>query len=277
MLIGAHVSIAGGLDKAPENAAALGCEVFQMFTRSPRGGTAPKITPDIAATFLAEAAKYGLSEWVVHAPYYLNFASGRESIRSASTRVVREELERATAIRAKYMMFHPGSARDVGGEQALIFCINGIKSALKGYTGTTIPLIEISAGAGEIIGDTFDELRELLDGISDPRLGICLDTAHMFASGYDLRNAKSLTDTLDKLESEVGLEKIKMVHCNDSKIALGGKRDMHEHIGKGKIGIAGFRAMLAEPRLKHLNFYCETKPEGVEADVARLKKMRDSA
>lgn len=274
MLIGAHVSIAGGIDKAPENAAKIGCEVFQIFTRSPRGGKAPKIAPELAKEFLAEATKHGQSEWIVHAPYYINFASANELTRAASTRIVREELERADAIRARYMMFHPGSAHEVGYEQAMIYCVYGIKYALQGYAGKTEPLIEISAGAGGVIGHTFEEVRELLDGIGDKRLGVCLDTAHMFASGYDLRDAKSLKATLEKLDKTLGLKNVKAIHCNDSKVGLGEGRDRHEHIGKGKIGAKGFAAILSEPRLKHLNLYCETKPAGQKQDVALLKKFR---
>ncbi|MDD2326514.1 MAG: deoxyribonuclease IV [Alphaproteobacteria bacterium] len=275
MRIGAHVSAAGGVQNAPANAAALGCETFQFFTRSPQGGKAPKITSEIREAFLEAARTNNFESWVVHAPYYINFASERELIRAASTRIIREELERASQLEAKFMMFHPGSAREVGLEQAMLYCIFGIENALKGYTGSTVPLIEISAGAGEVIGDTFEELDELLKGIEDSRLGICLDTAHMFASGYDMRKPEVLNKTLDELDEKLGLKKVRMIHCNDSKIGLGGKRDMHEHIGKGKIGSLGFKSLVTNPRLKQLDLYCETKPDGVKKDVALLKKMRD--
>src|SRR3989338_3834439 len=162
MKFGAHVSIAGGIQNAPLNAGKIGCEVFQMFTRSPQGGPAPKLTPEIVDEFRLNCEKNSLTDWVIHSPYYINFASVEERIRASSARVIREELERGSLIGANYVMFHPGSARDVGEVEAMKFCIEGIKRVLEGYNGSTKLLIEMSAGAGMVIGDTFEELAELL-------------------------------------------------------------------------------------------------------------------
>ena len=276
MKFGAHVSIAGGIQNAPTNAAAIGCEVFQMFSRSPQGGPAPKLTTEIIDTFRKSCADHKMTEWVIHSPYYINFASGEERTRANSIRIIREELERGTMIGAAYVMFHPGSAKDVGEKIAMKHCITGIKKVLDGYKGTTKLLIEMSAGAGMVIGDAFEELAELLDGIGHPDLGICFDTAHAFASGYDLRDAKAVDTTFKKFDKLIGLKRLKMSHCNDSKIELGGHKDRHEHLGKGFIGLNGFKAMLASKQLAHINFYCETEPEGTMKDIQILKKIRAS-
>ncbi len=276
MNFGAHVSIVGGVQNAPLNAAKIGCEVFQMFSRSPQGGPAPKLTTELVAAFHKNCAYGEFSEWVVHAPYYINFASGQERIRASTIRIIREELERGTNLGAAYVMFHPGSARDVGEKVAMQFCINGIKRVLDGYHGTTKLLIEMSAGAGLVIGDTFEALAELLDGIGDPELGICFDTAHAFASGYDLRDATAVAATFKQFDKLIGLNRLKMSHCNDSKIPLGGHKDRHEHLGDGFIGLAGFKAIVASKKLQAINLYCETEPEGVEEDLKILQKMRRS-
>src|SRR5260221_7511670 len=165
MKFGAHVSIAGGVQNAPLNAAAIGCEVFQMFSRSPQGGPAPKLTAEIVGAFHKNCEDGKFAEWVIHSPYYINFASGEERTRGNTIRIIREELERGTLLNAAYVMFHPGSARDLGEKAAMKSCIEGIKRVLDGYKGTTKLLIEMSAGAGMVIGDTFEDLAELLDGI----------------------------------------------------------------------------------------------------------------
>lgn len=274
MLFGAHVSIAGGLENAPVNAAEIGCEVFQMFTRSPQGGPAPKITEEMIATFRARCSKYKLKEWVVHTPYYLNFASAKPAIRGSSARNVREELERASLLGATYVMFHPGSASGVREGAAMKFVIEGVKKVLDGYDGSAKLLIEISAGAGMVIGDRFEEVAEIIKGVGHPELGVCFDTAHAFASGYDLRDRKAVDATLKIFDQTIGLKRLKMLHANDSKIELGGRRDRHEHIGDGFIGMEGFRAIVTHPKLQKLNLFLETEPEGTERDLKTLKKMR---
>lgn len=274
MKFGAHVSIAGGVQNAPLNAAALGCEVFQMFSRSPRGGQAPKLTADVLELFLKNCAANNFKDWVIHAPYYLNFASAEERTRQASIRILREELERSSLLKAKYLMFHPGSALGLGPVEAIKQCVTGIKKVLADYAGETRLLIEISAGAGLIIGDQFEEIAEILTGVGHPEFGVCFDTAHAFASGYDLRTPAALNATLKKFDDLIGLKKLKMSHCNDSKVELGMKRDRHEHLGKGFIGLAGFRALVKHKRLQAINLILETEPDGVEKDLTVLKNFR---
>lgn len=260
---------------APLNAAKLGCEVFQCFSRSPQGGPAPALTEDSVAAFLANCKDNHLKQWVIHAPYYINFASAEGRTRGNSIRIIREELERGTQLEAAYVMFHPGSAKDTGPEQGILHVADGLKKVLDGYEGTTKLLIEISAGAGQVIGDTFEEVAEILEKVGHPELGVCFDTAHAFASGYDLRTAAAVDETFTKFDAIIGLDRLKMSHCNDSKVDLGERKDRHEHIGKGFIGRAGFEALLHSPKLQHLNWFLETEPDGVQEDIDILKAIRN--
>ena len=242
-----------------------------MFTRSPRGGSAPALTPEVIANFKSEMKKYNQQNCYIHTPYYINFASTKEDIREASIRIIREELERGSLIGAKYIMTHLGSAGELQLEEALKITARGIKSALKSYKGSTVLLLEISAGAGKVLGVTFEDLDYLLKNTSD-RVGICLDSAHMFASGYDIKTEKGIADVLKKIKSTVGLDKIKLLHSNDSKIDLGGKRDRHDHIGDGKIGKEGFVNLMKA--LPGVDFILETEHDKVKEDIKSLKNIR---
>jgi deoxyribonuclease-4 len=274
MLFGSHVSAAGGLWNAPENAAAIGCEVFQYFTRPPQGGNPPKLDKETLKKFADACEKHGFETHVIHAPYIINFASVEQRIREASVRIIREELERGSALGSKAVMFHPGSARDVSLETGLKMVSDGINQVLKGYKGSTRLLIEISAGAGNVIGDTFDEVGAILEKC-DEDVGVCFDTAHAFASGYDLRDKKGVKGVFDAFDEQIGLEKLMMSHCNDSKVELGAKKDRHDHLGEGFIGLGGFKAMLAERRLAELFWIVETPVEKQAEDVRKLKQIRD--
>lgn len=277
MRFGAHVSIAGGVQNAPLNAAKIGCEVFQMFSRSPQGGAAPALTPAVLDAFRENCSSHGFTRWVIHAPYYINFASGVERTRKNSARIVREELERGSLLGASHVMFHPGSARETGFDRAMAFCIEGIKRVVDGYAGTTKLLIEISAGAGEIIGDTFEEIAEILEGVGHSDVGVCFDTAHAFASGYDLRTPKTVDETFETFDRIIGLGRLEMSHCNDSKVGLGERKDRHEHLGEGRIGLEGFRAIVKNAKLKDLDLFLETEPDGVAEDINTLKRLRGNA
>ncbi len=276
MYFGAHVSMAGGLINAPKNAHTLGCEVFQIFTRSPQGGYVAPLDKKIADEFKGLCKEYNLKEWVVHTPYFINFASANPRIKHGSITVVREELERASTIGAAYVMAHLGSYKDLGEEKGFEQLVTGLDEMLKGYKGSTQFLIEISAGAGAIIGDTFEEIGQI---INDKRLkkydiGVCYDTQHGFASGYDIRTPEAVEQTFRKFDEIIGIKKLKMSHCNDSKIELGGKKDRHEHIGDGLIGKKGFEALLKNKLLSNINFYLETEDDKVREDLAILKKIR---
>ena len=278
MLFGCHVSIAGGIENAPKRAADLGCEVFQIFSRSPQGGKAKEITPEIAKQFKAECKKYNLKEWVIHTPYYINFASANNRIRYGSINVVRDELERGSTIGAKYVMTHLGSFKDLGEKEGMKKVIEGLDKMLDGYSGKTQFLIEMAAGAGQVIGDRFEEIAEIIKHkkLKPYKIGVCFDTQHAFGSGYDLRTKAAVKKTFDEFDNIIGLKNLKMSHCNDSKVELGAQRDRHEHIGDGHIGLEGFKAVLKEKRLQNINFYLETQHDKVKKDFKILKHIRES-
>ncbi len=275
MLFGAHVSIAGGLENAPLNAIKIGCEVFQMFTRSPQGGWVPKCDEKIAKIFKANCKKAKQKEWYVHTPYFINFASKNNRIKYGSITTVRQELERASLLGAKYVMAHLGSYKDLGYEKGYKQLVDGLAEMLKNYKGETKFLIEISAGSGEIIGDTFEEIAEIINHskLKKHDIGVCYDTQHGFASDYDIRTQSAVNKTLFEFEKIIGLKNLKLSHCNDSKTELGSRRDRHEHIGDGLIGLIGFKALLNDKRLQHVNFVLETKHDKVNKDLKILKKI----
>ena len=278
MRIGCHVSIAGGIWNAPKNAADFGCEVFQMFTRSPQGGPAPQINQELVVRFKEEMKRWGQKDCYIHAPYYINFASAKETTRKASVRIIREELERGSLIGAKCLMTHLGSSKDFTRSEALKLVASGVKAVMKGYKGSTEFLLEISAGSGNVIGDTFEELHAILEYIRKQdvmayhNIGICLDSAHMFASGYDIKTKEGFSSTLKVMKKVLGLEKIRVIHANDSKVDLGERKDRHDHVGDGKIGIEGFKNLVKT--FPEVDFILETKHDKVIADIKKLKGIR---
>lgn len=273
MLFGAHVSIAGGIEKSPERAAAIGCEVFQIFSRPPQGGDAAKITGALAEEFQTNLKKYSQKEFYIHTPYIINLASTEGRIRGNSIRLIREDLERGSVLGAKYVMTHLGSAKELDKETANKMTAESLKKVFVGDYKTQL-LIEISAGAGNIIGSTFEDLVYFIENLKEYKVGVCLDTAHMFASGYDLRDKDAVKKTFDLFDEIVGSEHLKLFHLNDSKVGLGEKKDRHEHIGDGKIGLAGFEVLARDSRLQKFNFICETESDKVAEDIAMMRDLR---
>ncbi|HRY27605.1 MAG TPA: deoxyribonuclease IV [Candidatus Moranbacteria bacterium] len=273
MHIGCHVSIAGGVQNAPERAHDLGCECFQMFTRSPQGGKAPELTPEIINDFKILNTKHQIQNTYIHTPYYINFASQNNRVRYGSVSVVRDELERATLLGAKYVMTHLGSAGDLSEKEASEKTIEMLKKTLDGYAGSAQLLIENSAGAGKIIGDDLSEIAEIINKVNHPALvGICLDTQHSFASGYAWRDFEN---TIKKIDAEIGLEKIKLIHANDSLTEFNSKKDRHAHIGQGQIGPEAFQNIVKFAKEKNIDMILETEHEKVKEDIELLKKLRD--
>ena len=272
MLIGCHVSIASGVENAPQRAADLGCECFQMFTRSPQGGKAPEITQNISSDFKLQVTSYKLQGIYIHTPYYINFASANNRIRYGSVSVVRDELERATLLGAKHVMTHLGSAGELSESEATEKSAEMLKKTLDGYTGSTKLLIENSAGAGKIIGANFSQIAEIIKKVNSASLvGVCMDTQHSFASGYDWHDFEN---TLKKIDSEIGLENIKLIHANDSMTELASHKDRHEHVGQGKIGFEAFQKIVAFAKEKNIDMILETEHDKVKEDIELLKKLR---
>lgn len=281
--IGLHVSAAGGLSNAPENAKAMNAECFQFFSRSPRGGGAPAISDEQADLFKQRSKEYGFESYI-HTPYYINFASKNNKIYHGSINAVREELIRGTKLGVRYVVTHMGSAKDhvedakssAVPESAINQAIEGLKKIYETDEElTTQLLLEISAGAGAVLGDSFEELATLLEGLGRTDVNVCLDTCHMFASGYDVRSEDAVEATMKQFRSTIGIERLRLVHMNDSKKELGSHRDLHEHMGIGEIGKKGLTAILHHPDFQKVNFILETKyDEHIAADIEFLKKNR---
>lgn len=278
MRIGTHVSIAGGLWLAPGNAAKVGAEVFQIFSRSPHGGPVKPITKDIQKQFQAEMKKHKFDTFYIHAPYFINFASVKGNIYYGSISVIREELERGTLLGCKALMTHLGSFGELSDEEGIEREVKAIAKVMEGYKGTTQLLLEISAGAGRVVGDTFEEVAWILD---DKRLkkydiGVCFDSCHAFQSKYDIRTKAGVEKTMKEFDKAIGLERLVMMHANDSKAEFGKHLDRHENIGQGHIGLEGFKAMIQNKTLGKLDWILETPKDDPKDDpknIAILRKL----
>ena len=271
MNIGCHVSIAGKISESPSRAAALGCECMQIFTRSPQGGKAPELTEEVIQNFKLKANSYKLKATYIHTPYYINFASANNRIRYGSVSVVRDELERGSLLGAKYVMTHLGTAKELG-KDAIPKTIEMLKKCLDGYVGQTKLLLENSAGAGDIIGDDLKELGEIIKKVGNKNIaGICLDTQHSFASGYDWNDFEK---TLKRIDQELGLENIKLIHLNNSETELGSKKDRHAHLDSGKISLQAFQKIVAFAEKNNIDLILETEHDRVEDDLKILKSFR---
>jgi deoxyribonuclease-4 len=250
--IGIHTSIAGGHLNALESAHKLGCNALQIFSASPRmwaGGPA-RITEVDATAFRSRREALGLGPLVIHANYLINLAAQQPMLRTRSIQAFHDELVRGIALGADFVVVHPGACGDCKHDQAARLAVESVKQAAKNLPPTSLRiLLENTAGMGTALGARLEELGAMLDALRTLEVGACLDTAHLFAAGYDIKSEAGLASTLDLIDSTIGLERIPIFHINDSKIPLGGRVDRHEHIGKGKIGAEAFRRILTHPRL----------------------------
>jgi deoxyribonuclease-4 len=250
--IGIHASIAGSYLNALESARKLGCNAVQIFSSSPRmwqGG--PARIPEVdAAAFRARRAELGLGPLVIHANFLINLAARQPMLRTRSIQTFHDELVRSIALGADFLVVHPGSRGEATPEQSVATVIESVKQGSKRISlGNLSILIENTAGMGVAVGARLEELAEILAGLKDVPAAACLDTAHLFAAGYDIKSETGLTSTMDLIESTIGLDRVPVFHANDSKIPLGGRVDRHENIGQGKIGADAFRRILTHPRL----------------------------
>ncbi|HEY4280910.1 MAG TPA: deoxyribonuclease IV [Conexibacter sp.] len=257
MLIGTHVSQAGGLPKAVERGVERGCRSIQIFNQSPRMWRPTRYTDDDFAAFRAAMDDSPIDAVVIHAVYLINCASEDPEIRSKSLASLTQSLHVADGIGADVVL-HPGSALrgDVG--EAIARAGEVFREALA-ETDHSLLLLENTAGAGGTLGRSFEELQALLQAAGGGRrLGVCLDSCHLFASGYDVRTNDGLTETLDRFDEVVGLERLGCVHLNDSQTGLGSNRDRHANLGEGELGEEGCTAFLSEPRFEQMAVVLET-------------------
>lgn len=282
MKIGCHVSIAGGIVKAPQNAQALAGECFQMFSRSPRGGKYTPPNQTTAEEFLSECEKYGYragQDYVIHTPYFINLASSTRRIYHGSISVLRQELEVASLIKCPYVITHIGSAKDLPEKKVKEKVSKGLWEIHKNYHGSAMLVLEIAAGSGQIIGDDFEEIGYFLKEAKKKKikLGFCFDTCHAFAAGYDLRTPQKVKAVFRQMDEKIGLENLKAIHFNDSLTDFDSHKDRHEHIGKGKIGEEGLKTVVKVAKKLALNLYLETKHDRIEEDLNLTKKFRDNS
>lgn len=250
--IGIHTSIAGSYLNALESAHKLGCNALQIFSSSPRmwaGG--PSRIPEVAAeAFRARRQELGLGPLVIHANYLINLAAAQPMLRTRSIQAFHDELVRGIDLGADFVVVHPGSCGESNRDDSVRIAVESIKQASKNLPPANLRiLLENTAGMGNALCWRLEELGHIITALNDLRVGACLDTAHLFAAGYDIKTPSGLASTLDLIDRTIGLERIPVFHVNDSKTPLGGRVDRHEHIGRGKIGAEAFRRILTHPRL----------------------------
>jgi len=286
MKVGAHVSIANGIHNAPQRAKKLGCEIFQIFSRSPQGGKAAPIEKKEADLFLEEAKKQGFKskDWFVHSPYFINLASSNRKIYYGSISALVRELQIAKLIQGAGVVTHIGSDpefKNQGKSGPVFEKINKGLEKILAEVGKDFPVplvFEIAAGSGNIIGDSLEEIALILQSAQKMGLksGFCFDTCHSFAAGYDLRQESNVEDFFNQVEQKIGLNQLKLIHLNDSKTKLGGKVDRHEHLGEGEIGISGISAIIKKAQKLKVGMILETKHDKIKNDLALVKKIRNN-
>ncbi len=249
MKIGAHVSTAGGLHTGFERASAIGAECMQIFESAPQQWGTARLDDAQVQQFHDAKAACGIDPVFIHGKYLMNLASADAKIFKTSASTLRSSLNIAGKIGARGVIFHTGSSKGLGFEAVFEQICEAATNVLAETPPETWMIFENSAGHGDTIGGKFNELGEILRRIDNPRAKVCIDTCHAFASGYDLRSAEAVAASMADLEREIGIANVAAIHCNDSKTALGAGRDLHENIGEGQIGRAGFEALVAYPAL----------------------------
>jgi deoxyribonuclease-4 len=273
--IGFHAPIAGGLQNALIKAHALGCDTVQMFSRNPRGWMARSLTDEEVERFRAVRAETNISPVIIHCNYLVNLAAADPTILEKSRASFREEVERGLTLGADYLVVHPGSARGACEADGIRTCAESLQAACDGLDlGSLRILLENTAGQGSTIGHRFEHLREIIEACPALDLGVCLDTAHAFTAGYDIRDEDGLTATIEALERNVRLERVRAVHFNDSKADYNSRVDRHWHIGLGHIGLEALRRVARHPQLAHAAFLLETPQDEIGDDARNLGVLR---
>jgi deoxyribonuclease-4 len=280
MLIGAHVSSAGGHDKVFAKATEIGAEAVQLFVSAPQQWKPPAITEEQATTFRAARESAGLPAFF-HGVYLMNFGSADEALLNRSVASLRSYLRWAGDLGVQGTIFHVGSHLGAGFDAVLPQVCERIRAAMEASPNASQVILETNAGVGNCLGRTFGELGAIIRGLdNDPRLAVCIDTCHVFAMGYDIATREGCELAMEEFDREIGFGRLAAVHANDSKTPLGGIRDRHENIGDGCIGIDGFTCLMSHPAFQDAPFLLEVPGidgKGPDAEnVRRLKAIRDS-
>ena len=275
--LGAHQSIAGGVEKALQRGQEVGCDTVQIFVKSPNRWASKPLAEENIRAFGEAVADTGIWPVFAHSLYLINLATPDDDLWQKSVGALMDDLERCEQLDLPGLVIHPGSHRGSGEEAGIAriaAALDEVHARLPGY-GVQVWL-EITAGQGDHLGYSFDQLRAMIDGVSAPeRLGICFDTAHAFAAGYELRTREGFESTWKEFDQMLGLERLKALHLNDSKKDLGSRVDRHEHIGAGLLGLEPFRFLLNDPRFRGLPMTLETdKGKDLAEDRENLTVLR---
>jgi deoxyribonuclease-4 len=273
--LGVHVSIAGGVEEAVFRARELGCTALQIFSRNPRGWRPTSLGASAAAEFRRQVLEAGMDPVVVHTPYLLNLASGNENLYRRSIKGLDLDIRRAEQLGARFVVTHIGSAGGNPREAALKRVISALREVLKRKTAVSV-LLENGSGAGSSLGGRFEELAMILAGAGRGNpLGVCFDSCHGFAAGYDLRTPRAVAELGDEISRTIGWPRLALLHLNDGKGALGSRLDRHAHIGQGTIGFQGFKNLLRYRRFRGLPIILETPKDTPDADRINLMRVRE--
>ncbi|MFH1037927.1 MAG: deoxyribonuclease IV [PVC group bacterium] len=279
MRIGAHISIAGGVHKAVDRARAAGCEAIQIFSGNPRGWKIVPCDRKETGKFRLRCREEEIYPVIIHSPYLINLSAPDETIYWKSLTAFQDDLWRSDQLGADGFVIHVGYHRGEGPEAGIGKMAAALAETLAANPGLrTRILIENTASAGSSLGHRFELIAEIMERSGEgERLGLCFDTCHAYVSGYDVATARGLDGTIEEIDRLIGLDRLHVVHFNDSKYGLGSRRDRHEHIGQGKIGLAGMRRIARHPALQDKIFIIETPkktPEDDPRNVALLKSFR---
>ncbi len=276
MLIGAHVGIGGGFQNAVASGLAIKADTIQIFTRNQMQWKAKPIEESDAERFRAVYAESGLKGIVAHSSYLINLASPDDKLRRTSVHAVVEEMERCRRLGVPTYIFHPGSHVGSGDTKGEATEARSIREVLNRTESSDVRMaLETMSGQGNVICRSFESVANVIDAVDSPRLGACIDSCHIFAAGYDIRDAKRLNSTMKMFRDTIGIERLLAFHLNDSKADIGMHLDRHENIGRGKIGIAGFRALMHYRGISRIPMVLET-PGGEKAykkEIAMLRKL----
>ncbi len=277
MPFGAHMSISGGIANAFARGAQVQCDTIQIFTKSERQWQAKPLTADDLAAYHAAQERTGIRPVVVHDSYLINLASPKDDLWERSIAAFAEELERCHALHIPYLVTHPGAHTGSGEEAGLRREAEALNRLLDaGVGGEVLILLETTAGQGSALGDKFEHLARLIELVQhEERIGVCVDTCHIFVAGYDIRTPETYTHTFAEFERIVGTQRIKVLHLNDTEKELGSHIDRHTHIGQGQIGLEAFRMLVNDPRFRDLPMIIETpKAKAMLEDVQNLAVLR---
>jgi deoxyribonuclease-4 len=280
MYLGAHMSIAGGLHMAFERIMRVDGTALQIFTRNQRQWKAPELTEYDAELFAAAWAQWGDYPVAAHDSYLINLASDKPDLLKRSVLAFAEGLRRIETLAVPYLVTHPGSHLGAGVEAGIArYAANLDRAIERSGTKKGMVLLETTAGQGTNLGSTFEELAAVIEASAHPdRLGVCYDTCHTFAAGYDIRTPETYAATFEAFDQIIGLDRLKFFHLNDTKNEFGSRKDRHEHIGRGGIGVEGFRNLMRDPRFTDIPKTLETpKTEDLQDDVRNLTLLRELA